>query len=207
MISEKYRVVAKLRRNDARQGYDIDIITGASDRRWQPPARAPCRIPLLVDPEDPSRRYPIASLRGDRRGPNGETIYGLRLWENEDLVPRPDDVFQERLYCVRWVTPSGERVYKSVTDADIAREAKVLALLKQRFADWQARGYIPSMKITPGYNTEQPIRERGWTYWHHLFNPRQLLVHGLLMEGMGKLLSDDLRKHFLFSWSTIKLEF
>ncbi|HOI37490.1 MAG TPA: DNA methylase, partial [Bacillota bacterium] len=35
--------------------------------------------------------------------------------------------------------------------------------------------------------------------WHHLFNPRQLLVHGLLMEGMGELLSNDLRKHFLFS--------
>jgi len=199
VISEKYRVVAKLRRNDARQGYDIDIITGASDKEMAAARKGTVQDSSMVDPEDPSRRYPIASLRGDRRGPNGETIYGLRLWENEDLVPRPDDVFQERLYCVRWVTPSGERVYKSVTDADIAREAKVLALLKQRFADWQARGYIPSMKITPGYNTEQPIRERGWTHWHHLFNPRQLLVHGLLMEGMGKLLSDDLRKHFLFS--------
>jgi putative DNA methylase len=187
VISEKYRVVARLRRNDARQGYDIDIITGASDTEMATARKGTVQDSSMVDPEDPSRRYPIASLRGDRRGPNGETIYGLRLWENEDLVPRPDDVFQERLYCVRWVTPSGERVYKSVTDADIAREAKVLALLKQRFADWQARGYIPSMKITPGYNTEQPIRERGWTYWHHLFNPRQLLVHGLLMEGMGEI--------------------
>lgn len=28
---------------------------------------------------------------------------GLRLWENNDLVPRPDDVLQERLYCIRWV--------------------------------------------------------------------------------------------------------
>jgi len=199
VISEKYRVVAKLRRNDARQGYDIDIITGASDKEMAAARKGTVQDSSMVDPEDPSRRYPIASLRGDRRGPDGETIYGLRLWENEDLVPRPDDVFQERLYCVRWVTPSGERVYKAVTDADLAREAKVLALLKERFAEWQARGYIPSMKITPGYNTEQPIRERGWTHWHHLFNPRQLLVHGLLMEGMGELLSNDLRKHFLFS--------
>src|SRR5205814_1859301 len=29
---------------------------------------------------------------------------GLRLWENDDVVPRPEDAFQERLYCVRWVT-------------------------------------------------------------------------------------------------------
>lgn len=34
------------------------------------------------------------------------------------------------------------------------------------------------MTIEPGYNTDQPIRERGWTHWHHLFNPRQLLVLG-----------------------------
>jgi len=193
-------VVANLKRNDARQGYDIDIITGASDKEMAAARKGTVQDSSLVDPEDPSRRYPIASLRGDRRGPNGETIYGLRLWENEDLVPRPDDVFQERLYCVRWVTPEGERIYKSVTDADLAREAKVLELLKERFAEWQARGYIPSMKIPEGGDkTEEPRRTRGWTYWHHLFNPRQLLVHGVLMEGMGELLSNDLRKHFLFS--------
>jgi putative DNA methylase len=29
----------------------------------------------------------------------------LRLWENDDVTPRPDDVFQERLYCIRWVLP------------------------------------------------------------------------------------------------------
>src|SRR5207244_3962217 len=26
----------------------------------------------------------------------------------------------------------------------------------------------------------EPIRTRGWTHWHHLFNPRQLLVAGLV---------------------------
>lgn len=184
VISEKYRVVAVLRRNDARQGYDIDIISGARDEELRKAKKGTVQGSSLVDPEDPSRTYPIASLRGDRRGPNGETIYGLRLWENEDLVPRPDDIFQERLYCVRWVTPQGERIYKAVTEEDLARERKVLELLKERFADWQEKGYIPSKKITEGAETSRLFRERGWTYWHHLFNPRQLLVHGLLMEGM-----------------------
>ena len=35
------------------------------------------------------------------------------------------------------------------------------------------------MKIEGGYNTDQPIRERGFTYWHQLFNYRQLLIQGL----------------------------
>ncbi|MHB0854306.1 MAG: anti-phage-associated DUF1156 domain-containing protein [Rectinema subterraneum] len=185
VISEKYRVVAVLRRNDKRQGYDIDIVTGASDEQVRAAKEGTVRdlrYSSLVDPEDPSRTYPIASLRGDRRGPNGETIYGLRLWENEDLVPRPDDVFQERLYCVRWVTPEGERIYKAVTEDDLERERKVLLLLKERFVEWQEKGYIPSKKISEGAETSRLFRERGWTYWHHLFNPRQLLVHGLLME-------------------------
>ncbi|WP_158907935.1 anti-phage-associated DUF1156 domain-containing protein [Rectinema subterraneum] len=187
VISEKYRVVAVLRRNDARQGYDIDIISGASDEQMRRAKLGTIRDSEMIDPEDPSRRYSIASLRSDRRGPNGETIYGLRLWENEDLVPRPDDIFQERLYSVRWVTPQGERVYKAVTEEDLAREQKVLELLKERFAEWQEKGYIPSRKIPEGVETSRLFRERGWTYWHHLFNPRQLLVHGLLMEGMGVL--------------------
>jgi hypothetical protein len=51
-------------------------------------------------------------------------------------------------------------------------------LLRERFDEWQREGFIPSKAIVSGYNTEQPIRERGWTHWHHLFTPRQLLVHG-----------------------------
>jgi adenine-specific DNA methylase len=38
------------------------------------------------------------------------------------------------------------------------------------------------MVIEPGYNTDQPIRERGWTHWHHFFNPRQLLVLGSFVK-------------------------
>jgi putative DNA methylase len=38
------------------------------------------------------------------------------------------------------------------------------------------------MKIERGYNTDQPIRERGWTYWHHLFNARQLLIAGIVNQ-------------------------
>jgi hypothetical protein len=41
---------------------------------------------------------------------------------------------------------------------------------------------LPSRRIELGEKTDEPIRTRGWTYWHHLFNPRQLLLHGLLAE-------------------------
>lgn len=77
-----------------------------------------------------------------------------------------------------------ERYYTSPNEPDIDREKKVIKLLEERFSEYQQKGYIPSMKIEGGYNTDQPIRERGWTYWHQLFNPRQLLIQGLLYESI-----------------------
>jgi len=124
-------------------------------------------------------------VRGDKRGENG-TSYGLRKWTNDDVVPRPEDTFQERLYCVRWVETyrddSGEeqtrRHYRTVTDGDRRREEKVLRLLEEQFDEWQEKGYLPSRPIEPGNKTGEPMRTRGWTHWHHLFNPRQLLLIG-----------------------------
>ena len=112
---------------------------------------------------------------------------GLRRWSNEDVVPRPDDVFQERLYCIRWINSKGERRYAAPDREDLERESTVVRLLRERFADWQQKGFIPSKQIVSGYNTDQPIRERGWSHWHHLFNPRQLLTHGLYAEALFSL--------------------
>ncbi len=85
---------------------------------------------------------------------------------------------------MRWRSPGEEAPaeYRSVGDADLQRESRALALLQERFAGWQAKGYIPSRAITPGDETTRLLRERGWTHWHHLFRPRQLLVHGALAE-------------------------
>ena len=142
-------------------------------------------------------RTPIKALRGDGRGTFGDSKSLLRGGENEDLIPREDDIFDERLYCVRWVDTwtemdpdcnlrtFSERYYWAPTDMDLRRERRVLELLRERFARWQKCGFIPSRLIEPGYNTAQPIRERGWTHWHHLFNPRQLLLLGSLCEGIA----------------------
>ena len=126
----------------------------------------------VVDPFDSSRSWSIEALRGPD---------GLRRWTNDDLLPRKGDVFQERLYCIRWMDSEGNRRYAAPEEADLRRETKVLELLRQQFADWQRPGFIPSKAIpASGAETDRLFRERGWTHWHHLFTPRQLLTHGLL---------------------------
>lgn len=189
VISERYKVCAALSKNAPAGNYDIEIITGATPAQMARAKKGTLQNSRLVCPET-GNTYSIGDLRGDRRV-DGDAAYGLRMWANDDLVPRFDDVMQERLYCVRWaeqlpvknsrgkVVPELIRHFCAVDEADLAREAKALAILGERFAQWQAKGYIPSTRIPRGgYNTEEPIRARGWTHWHHLFTPRQLLMLG-----------------------------
>ena len=292
VIGKKTRAIAQLQPEHGRRRFAIDIRSGVAQEELAAArstgtvkdSRLACPNPAcMADP-------PMAAIRGDRRGDGGRG-YGLRPWENDDLVPRPDDVFQERLYCVRWHPPrldalleaeqraraslpfarpvpdwvgldraiasltdlldaTGRReiaalrkrdwlaedrafeearrnvqalrgsgsprseredaaqrlrtakatvegrqargkaltksipgaLYRAVDASDQEREANTLALLRDRFTDWQARGYIPSRAITHGDETSRLMRERGWTHWHHLFTPRQLLVHGLIQK-------------------------
>jgi len=113
---------------------------------------------------------------------------GLRPWEKSDFQPHPEDVLQERLYCIRWRTPDwvdsqgrtrrGDLIYREPQSHDLDMEQKVARLLSEVFDDWQSAGWIPNWRIEPGQKTDEPIRTRGWTYWHHLFTPRQLLMLG-----------------------------
>lgn len=213
-----------------------------------------------------------------------ENAGGLRRWEKRDFIPRPDDLLQERLYCIRWRLPnlkellteeqalldtgdhacrpqeierlfSGLRtfftepdwmileklrqhdwtleideisalerditllreqkgtkeslkslrtelkdrkktrqereialsrlsalvprlVYREPRIYDLEVESRVIEMLDNVFDDWQSAGWIPGWRIEPGQKTDEPIRTRGWTHWHHLFTPRQLLMAG-----------------------------
>lgn len=148
----------------------------------------------------------IVALRGGEDGKN------LRKWEKTDFVPRENDLFQERLYAIKYVdvnkkgkTTDGLRKKPGpVTDAtfginyyrepnaqDLAREQKVQSYLAEHFDEWQEKGYIPSAEIYEGDKTSEVIRTRGWKYWHQLFNPRQLVMLGLFMESFSECANID----------------
>ncbi len=193
VISEKYKVCAVLKADSELKRYDIDIIVDADNETFTKAKLGTVQKGRMVCPET-QESYAISSIRGDKKV-DGKTVYGLRLWDNEDLVPKKGDVFQERLYCVRWAerywatNSQGKKVekirqhYCGVTKEDLSREQEVLRLLQERFNDWQEKGFIPSRRIERGGDkTEEPIRTRGWCYWHQLYTPRQLLLSGLLQE-------------------------
>ena len=131
---------------------------------------------------------PIKTIRGDRREADGCSVNDLRAWEKSDFTPRPEDVFQERLYCIQWITKETvfksrqETFFSSVSVDDIKRERVVEEIVRSNLDRWQEMGFAPDMEIETGKETEGPIRTNGWTYWHHLFNPRQLHQFALWKE-------------------------
>ena len=329
VIGEKTRTVAQLSTRTSKQSIDIDIYSGVDPDTVVAMRKAGTVKESRVQCPNPNcgTSTPMGAIRGDHGGGKGGDN-NLRLWDNDDLVPRPEDLFQERMYCIRWRLPPldellweeqrarashpmkenrrrrnghiGESVlsmksmnghrggcekdtggkyflktipnwvdldsainalsewldhqeqkemnqlrkrdwdaedrvleetqrrfdalkdarspakeinaaarrlnqmkagvterntrikvlarliptvlYRSVDEGDVQREDRVLALLRERFEEWQALGHIPSREISRGAKTDEPIRTRGWTHWQHLFTPRQLLYAGSFAE-------------------------
>ncbi|MEH7076210.1 anti-phage-associated DUF1156 domain-containing protein [Neobacillus drentensis] len=203
IIGKGTKTVAMLNDNGI-DGFDIEIIQGATKEEIKlSESFITIKNGSLICPHC-KKETPIPVLRRDRKDEEGNTILGLRKWGKNDFVPKENDVFQERLYCIRYVkklvdeqgNTTTERYYRTPNEADLKNEANITSLLKDIFNEWQEKGYIPSSAIEGGYNTDQPIRERGWQYWHHLFNPRQLLIHGLFVKSVDEIAKTEKERVF-----------
>jgi Protein of unknown function (DUF1156). len=192
IISRGKHAIAELVPDPKHKRYDICVRTGVSADELAKAATGTVRTDgrgqdpyLLHTVNGVEYRTKISTLRGDVRNHDGSTGNKLRFWDRSDFKPRPDDIYQERLYAIHWMRPkktgkSFDYEFRAVTADDVKRERIVEKFVGEHLAEWQAKGWMPDMRIEPGYNTDQPIRERGWTHWHHLFNARQLLVNGLI---------------------------
>ncbi len=200
VIGEKTRTVGELVPDEAAGRFEIEICEGVSPERMKhAKASGTVRDSRLWCPHC-GRDTPIDLVRRQAMGKDPNARYhqsGLRFWENDDLVPRPDDVFQERLYCIRWVEPIGAATPKasrwkdpSLPRADCRRPpmrgTRVLELLRPAVPPVAGKRLYRAGGLSRAKMTE-PIRTRGWTHWHHLFTPRQLLLHGLISCEIGRV--------------------
>lgn len=188
VISKGYNVVARLVPDTKRKRYDIEIVSGATDKQMGAAEKGTI-IDGALEHTVAGKvfRTKLSTLRGDYTAEDGTTKNRLRLWEKSDIVFRGTDVYRERLYCIHWQKEPkdghkrGESEYRAVNSEDLALERKVEDYVSSHLAGWQEKGWVPDVRIEPGDETERLYRERGWTHWHHLFNPRQLLL-GMLVN-------------------------
>jgi putative DNA methylase len=194
ILSYGQQVIVELIPVPSKKQYDIKIKSGVSSKELSAASTGILRSdgrgqdPYLFHTVD-GRDYQtkISTLRGDYRDKDGTNRNVLRLWEKSEFKPRPDDIFQERLYAIHWMKPkkSGKKFdykFTEVTKDDLKRERIVEEYVAQHFSEWQAQGWIPDMRIEAGNKTDEPIRTRGWTHWHHLFPMRHLMLLGLIRQ-------------------------
>ena len=193
VISPKLGAVAKLVQDAKNKRFDIEVVSSASVADIEEAKKGTVQGGNMVYTlNGRTYRSSIGTLRGDFRSVDGNTGNRIRPWEKNEFQPRPDDIFQERLYAIQWITKetiaASRQVtyYSSVTAADLVREHKVEELISENLTQWQAKGFLPDMAIEPGEKTDEPIRTRGWTHWHHLFNARQLLLQAIAIRAWRK---------------------
>ncbi|MGF1531342.1 MAG: DUF1156 domain-containing protein, partial [Puniceicoccaceae bacterium] len=96
VISEKYRIVCRWERvaGSDRLKPEVLSVSPPELNAYKEKKGATVKESRVHDPFVSDRSWSVEALRGAE---------GLRRWTNDDLIPRPGDVFQERLYCIRWV--------------------------------------------------------------------------------------------------------
>lgn len=202
----KNNVGLKLKPLEDEKRYHIEVVQWVPDDEISDYKDGTIKNGELIHSPDGTNCYrtKISTIRGDYK--DGKTNKNkLRLWSEHDFTPYPDDIFQERLYCIQWIRKKvkgkgDDYEFRSVTNDDLARERKVIDYVSANLADWQASGYIPDMVIEKGKETERLYRERGWSCWHHLFNPRQLLVAALVRKRISAFTSYGFSQ--LINWNS-----
>jgi putative DNA methylase len=211
VISTSRKAIVELMPDSKSKRYDIVVRSGVSDVELEAAAKGTVRSdgkgqdPYIIHSvAEVEHRVKVTTIRGDFTKPDGSTGNKLRPWELTDFAPRPDDIFGERLYAVQWMRDDGsarpDTEFRSVTSDDLRRESVVHQYVAEHIEEWQGKGWCPDMRIESGAKTDEPIRTRGWTHWHHLFNARQLMVAGLIRKNLTASLSFGLTQ--ILNWSS-----
>jgi putative DNA methylase len=184
VIGKGTKTVAKLIPDG--DGYHFEVKMGASEAEMAEAENGTAADDGLICPNC-GKSTPITVLRRDRADENGNTVYGLRQWEKSDFEARPDDVYHEQLYAIKYERSDGTRYYRAPNKRDLQNEKTVHDFVAEHFAEWQEQGLVPSTPIEPGDKTIEVMRNRGWRYWHQLFNVRQLLMNSLTLKSISSL--------------------
>jgi adenine-specific DNA methylase len=79
-----------------------------------------------------------------------------------------------------------ERDYRAARTED-DNSASIALRISEKIEEWDALDFLPTETLPNGNKTAEPIRY-GMSHWRDMFNPRQLLGHGISVEVFRELL-------------------
>lgn len=199
LSSRRYDAIVDLIPDPERLNYRIDVRMGVSKKEVENASSGTVsggnhdrrlRHEALDDPLGVS----IKEIRGDYKDTEGRNKNALRPWEIDDVSHRTGDIWEERLYAIQWIcgkdlaagVKNPRTWFAAPTDEDFKREKLVHDIVKKSIEEWRDKGFLPDMGIEWGVEARKPIWERGWTHWHHLYNPRHLLINAIATKHAKK---------------------
>ena len=204
VISKSHKAIAKLVPDVKNKRYDIQIVVGASEEEMIAANEGTIgrnsrydEAHLIHRVEGVTYKTKISTLRGDCKHPDGSIRNQLTPCHKTEFSSSSEDLLKERLYCIQWMRPKQkgkgfQYEFRSVSTQDLQREKIVQDYVSEHLAEWQEKGWVPDMRIEvggpPRYQGLDLVRARGWIYWHHVFNPRQLLVASLINRYTSSML-------------------
>ncbi|WCP14055.1 hypothetical protein sphantq_02497 [Sphingobium sp. AntQ-1] len=194
ILHEGTKTVLVLHPDPHKKRFDFSVVVGADDATYRTAAAGTVRSGNVHYNDGENEIISsLASIRGDE-GRGRAVSNELRRWTREDVAPRDGDIYGERLCCIKWVARgSGAEYFAPPSAHDENVEEYLTKTATENILAWQQDGLVPNMPIESGFNTDQPVRERGWTHWHHLFNPRQLHMFATLREEIAACEDDSVK--------------
>ena len=197
VISKKLPHVCPARPGSAHKRFDIEIVTDATPEDLAAASGGTLQDGDLVYKLDgETYRTSIKTIRGDYDFPMARSANRLRRWDKADIVPRPDDIFQERLYCIQWITKDTldsfrpKFYFAAPTEADFQRERKVEETVRENLADWQNEGLVPDLPIEPGEKTRRTDLEPADGPGGIICSTRGISLIGALFESSMQALKE-----------------
>jgi adenine-specific DNA methylase len=124
-------------------------------------------------------------------GQQDQVVSALRRLDE----PLPARMFALEYYC----SHCDARAYKRIDPPDVALYEQARAEVAGRWSDWLGR-LIPYQEVLDGEKTRDLLRHN-YLHFHQMFNERQLLCLGYLLEGILSITDENIREFFLATFS------
>jgi len=124
-------------------------------------------------------------------GQQDQVVSALRRLEE----PLPARMFALEYYC----STCDARGYKRIDPPDVALYEEAKRELAGRWPDWLGR-LIPDQEVLDGEKTRDLLRHN-YRHFHQMFNARQLLCLGYLLEGVLGVEDENIQELLLASFS------
>lgn len=110
IIDTSRKAIVKLIPDREHKRFDFEVVENASDAELKAAKLMKTADDGVISPVDREGNWLPETARVRTAASTLRGQAGLRMWDANEVVPRPDDVYQERVYCIRWALPNLEQL-------------------------------------------------------------------------------------------------